>query len=215
MSIADRVRSRRTELGLTQKDLAKRVDTSQQAIEQLENGKTKRPRYLPELANALNCQLYWLLNGGEHKDEPNNVAYITPHKRTKVYPLIRWAQARNWSESIEPYYNVSEIEEWPESAAHVMGEAFWLRVKGDSMTSLIGVSVSENTLILVDTGREVKDGNLVIAKLTDADEATFKKYIIDAGKNYLKPLNPSYPLIPINGNCQIIGVVIEAKMRLI
>ncbi|MEG2269219.1 MAG: S24 family peptidase, partial [Acinetobacter sp.] len=59
-----------------------------------------------------------------------------------------------------------------------------------------------------------KNGNLVVAKLTDANEATFKKLVIDGGSMYLKPLNPQYPLIPINGNCRIIGVVVQAMMFL-
>ncbi|MEH2755235.1 LexA family transcriptional repressor, partial [Klebsiella pneumoniae] len=29
---------------------------------------------------------------------------------------------------------------------------------------------------------------------------------------FLKPLNPQYPIIPINGNCRIIGVVVDAKI---
>ncbi|AKJ74199.1 putative CI repressor [Salmonella phage 34] len=28
----------------------------------------------------------------------------------------------------------------------------------------------------------------------------------------LKPLNPQYPMIEINGNCKIIGVVVDAKL---
>ncbi|WP_058911152.1 XRE family transcriptional regulator [Entomohabitans teleogrylli] len=63
MSIAERVKQRRGELGLTQAELATRVNTSQQAIQQLEDGKTRRPRYLPELALALGCDVAWLLNG--------------------------------------------------------------------------------------------------------------------------------------------------------
>ncbi len=51
MTIANRVKARREQLGLTQTELAEKVGTSQQAIEQLEGGKTKRPRYLPELAS--------------------------------------------------------------------------------------------------------------------------------------------------------------------
>jgi SOS-response transcriptional repressor LexA len=35
------------------------------------------------------------------------------------------------------------------------------------------------------------------------------------GDYYLKPLNPSYPIIPLNGEHGIIGVVIEAKIRFI
>ena len=69
--------------------------------------------------------------------------------------------------------------------------------------------------ILVDTGKEPKNGSLVVAKLDDTNEATFKKYVIDSGRKFLKPLNPSYPLLPINGNCRIVGVVVEAKYRFV
>ncbi len=83
------------------------------------------------------------------------------------------------------------------------------------MTAPTGLSIPEGTLVLVDTGREPINHSLVVAKLTDANEATFKRLIIDAGQKYLKGLNPSYPLIPINGNCKIIGVAIETKLRLV
>lgn len=61
MSISERVKLRRAELGLTQAELAVRANTSQQAIQQLEDGKTQRPRYLPELAAALGCDVAYLL----------------------------------------------------------------------------------------------------------------------------------------------------------
>nr|MBF4396130.1 LexA family transcriptional repressor [Vibrio anguillarum] len=58
------------------------------------------------------------------------------------------------------------------------------------------------------------NGNLVVAKLDNVNEATFKKLVVDSGQKYLKPLNPNYPLLPINGNCKIIGVVVDAKIKL-
>jgi len=60
MSIGDRVKVRRIELGLTQSDLASKIGVSQQAIQQLEDGGTRRPRYLPELAKAIGCSVGWL-----------------------------------------------------------------------------------------------------------------------------------------------------------
>ncbi len=53
MTISARVLLRRNQPGLTQTELAALAGTTQQAIVQLESGKTKRPRYLPELAKAL------------------------------------------------------------------------------------------------------------------------------------------------------------------
>jgi len=51
--------------------------------------------------------------------------------------------------------------------------------------------------------------------LTDSNEATFKKLVIDGAQKYLKGLNPAWPMVPVNGNCRIIGVAVETKMRLL
>lgn len=82
------------------------------------------------------------------------------------------------------------------------------------MTAPVGLSITEGMLILVDTEADAQSGKLVIAKLTESNEATFKKLIIDSGQKFLKPLNPAYPMIPINGNCKIVGVVVRAMVRL-
>lgn len=63
MSIAERVKKLRIHRGMTQTELASKTHTSQQAIQQLEDGKVRRPRYLPELAMALGCDVRWLLTG--------------------------------------------------------------------------------------------------------------------------------------------------------
>lgn len=129
------------------------------------------------------------------------------------YPVISWVAAGGWAEAVEPFppgfsdrYEISDYE--------AKGEAFWLEVKGDSMTSPIGTSITEGMMILVDTEAEAHSGRLVVAKLTDSNEATFKKLIEDAGRRFLKPLNPEYPMIQVNGNCKIIGVVVRAMMKL-
>lgn len=70
MSIGERVKARRIELGLTQAELAVMVKTTQQAIQQLEDGKTQRPRYLPELSSALKRSVKWIMSGGEDDQIP-------------------------------------------------------------------------------------------------------------------------------------------------
>ena len=63
MDINTRVRQRRIEMGLSQADLAQSVGVKQQNIQQLEDGTVSRPRYMHELASALNVDLGWLLTG--------------------------------------------------------------------------------------------------------------------------------------------------------
>ncbi len=83
------------------------------------------------------------------------------------------------------------------------------------MTAPAGLSIPEGTFVLFDTGREAINGSLVIAKLSDSNEATFKKLVIDGAQKYLKGLNPQWPLVAVNSNCRIIGVAVETKMRLV
>ncbi|OKP31334.1 XRE family transcriptional regulator [Serratia fonticola] len=79
--IGDRVKQLRFKRGVTQAELAARTQTSQQAIQQLEDGKVKRPRYLLELASALGCDASWLLTGKgspNYKENKNNGDEIPP-----------------------------------------------------------------------------------------------------------------------------------------
>ncbi|MDU2939109.1 MAG: LexA family transcriptional regulator [Enterobacteriaceae bacterium] len=208
--------SKKKDLGITQQDIADELNITQSAVGHYLNGR-----------NALNVSsalMFAKLLGVQIKDfsphlakelelmhaAAENVQFLGSYQKSPKYPLLSWVSAGSWCEACEPY-TLKDIDEWYESSAHVEGNAFWLRVQGDSMTSPSGLSIPEGMLILVDTGKQPKNGSLVIAKLTEANEATFKKLVLDGGQKFLKPLNPQYPLMHINGNCKILGVVVEAK----
>lgn len=69
MSLPERLKKKRLELNLTQKQLAKMIDMSQQSIQRIEDGSTKSPRMIVPLANALKCPPNWLLFGDKHSEE--------------------------------------------------------------------------------------------------------------------------------------------------
>ena len=62
-TISQRLKQNREEMKLSQDRLAKLAGMKQQSIQAIEAGATKRPRYLVELARALNCAPEWLLFG--------------------------------------------------------------------------------------------------------------------------------------------------------
>ena len=131
------------------------------------------------------------------------------------YPVVSEVQAGRFAECVVPY--PEGMEERHETTDYkAQGQAFWLEVTGDSMTAPPGSSPSipNGSLVLVDTGIEAALGKLVVAQIDESNEATFKKLIVDGGQKYLKPLNPAYPLIPINGNCRILGVAVKTQMNL-
>lgn len=195
-------------------EIVKALGVSSKAVSKWFNGESlPRQDKMNALAKFLNCNVIWLQHG-ESGVLDNNVSNPRPYRPAPKYPVISWVQAGSWNEACEPY-TLDQIDEWYESEVHVQGSAFWLKVEGDSMTAASGQSVPEGSLVLVDAGREAINNSLVIAKLTDSNEATFKKLVIDGGQKFLKGLNPAWPITPINGNCKIIGVAVQMMMKLV
>ncbi|MDE1488912.1 LexA family transcriptional regulator [Xenorhabdus bovienii] len=209
-TIGERIRLRRKELKLTQRELGKHVGVSHVAISQWEKEDTEpKGDNLLSLASALGRSAEYILKG--EKDDGSNVSFLRFNRARGEYPLISWVCAGNWSEAVEPYHRRA-VDDWYETTVSCSNDSFWLEVKGDSMTSPSGLSIPEGMMILVDPEVAPVNGKLVVAKLERENEATFKQYIVDAGNYYLKPLNPQYRMIPLHGNCKIIGVVVDAKI---
>nr|WP_319552423.1 LexA family transcriptional regulator [uncultured Vibrio sp.] len=144
-----------------------------------------------------------------------NISIPSTQPETKgSFPLISSVQAGQWREACEPY-NVKDAHMLA-TTEKASASSFWLTVEGDSMTAPPGSPLSFPTgvRVLVDPELEAINKSLVVAKLDDVNEATFKQLIVDAGQKFLNPLNPTYPKLPINGNCKIIGVVVDAKLKL-
>ncbi|MGK9173221.1 helix-turn-helix domain-containing protein [Yokenella regensburgei] len=203
--------------GITQEQLAEHLGITKGAVSHWLNA--RREPSIQEIAKILRFlgkKSFSVGADGSIIDENlgGDIAYVGPYKPGNKYPVLSSVQAGAWSEAIEAY-TLKDIDLWLESDVHIQGEAFWLYVDGDSMTAPAGLSIPEGTYVLFDTGREAVNGSLVIAKLSDSNEATFKKLVIDGGLRYLKGLNPQWPIVHINGNCRIIGVAVETKLRLI
>tara|TARA_R110001606_G_scaffold92505_1_gene205696 strand:- start:790 stop:1440 length:651 start_codon:yes stop_codon:yes gene_type:complete len=214
MTIAERVKRKRTDLRLTQAELAKHVGISQQSLQKIEDGRTQNPRKLLNLAKALHCDAEWLLLGTASEVRENTSSY-TNHKnpsqplKTNLRPIITTLQAAQWPNTAELDIEKSNWLETPEPTSKA---AFWLNVMGDSMMSPSGISVPEGYLILVEPSLIAKSGDLIIAKIADSKDVTFKKLVIDAGRTYLTPLNPNYRPIEVPNDLAVIGVVTQARI---
>lgn len=224
-------------LGINQQDLADAIDAGQAAVSHYMNGvnalnlkvasafaqmlQVPISSFSPRLAEEMK-----LISSKNHVYEIANKkemdAFYSPDEILSIiskklkYPLINFAIAGEWREKMESYNinDIKEVKEWPSTTKKVDKNSFWLRVKGNSMTAPSGLSIPEGMLILVDPSIKPSSNKLVIAKLENDSEATFKKYVEDAGKKFLISLNPSWPIIEIDDSCTIIGVVVEAKLEL-
>lgn len=198
------VRNAMARQDITQAQLAEQMGKTQGAVAHWLNGRRE-----PSIADI--NQMLTLLNLPPltiqlPDDRMQNVAPADQPTRMYRYPIVSWVAAGAWREAIElAGFDTFELSDYKGK-----GRSFWLEVKGDSMTAPAGESIPEGMLILVDTGLEPRPGDLVVAKLADSNEATFKQFVSDAGQKYLKPLNPAYRMLSIDDNCEMVGVVTRA-----
>ena len=220
--IGDRIRERRKEMGLNQPQLGKLIGRTKGAISQWESGQVKPDRdSLIKLQVALKCSQSWLMTGldddgsyAKHGPVLGNIGEnaLTIEPRLNGYcPEISWVQAGQWAEVCDINTD-PDATNWYPRPPGASEQTFVLRVVGESM-------VPDNPpgrLIFVDPEQAPLPNDDVVAVMVDSNEATFKRLIEEPGSpRMLKALNPAWtnPYLEINGNCQIIGVVI-ADMRM-
>ncbi|ELY4776687.1 helix-turn-helix transcriptional regulator [Cronobacter sakazakii] len=67
-TLSERLRKKRMERNMTQTELASKAGVKQQSIQLIEAGVTQRPRFLFEIAQALDCDPLWLQYGRKGGD---------------------------------------------------------------------------------------------------------------------------------------------------
>lgn len=198
---------------VSQTDLAKEAGVSRQAVSQWFSGKTNKidGDALFGAARYLGVRPEWLAgNGGQMTAEPSATkdviidVNVIPADATKqkMVPLISWVEAGNWSND----QFVEGEHELVMSVFNTGVNGYALVVQGESMSP----RYLPKDVIYVNPDAEPAVGKRVIAHCRDHGK-TFKELAIDEnGKWVLKALNESWfpRYIPVNDDCQIIGVVV-------
>lgn len=123
-----------------------------------------------------------------------------------LVPLISWVTAGAFDSANDPL-PPGEAEDWLPMPKKNGKHTYALRVRGDSMTAPHGKSYPDGCIIFVDPEkRSPVTGDRIIAKLEGTDEVTFKQFVSDAGRVWLKPLNTQYPAI--HDEFRVLGTII-------
>lgn len=175
-TFAERVRGRRLQLGISQGELARLAGMSQQGIDSIEAGASRRPRRLIEIAQALQTTTEWLLSGnGSETDEHhigNTPEQVSPTDNSGEHPLERVPEVMTRggmgiggdgfveNDSGENGYRVSRDavrQEWgiPPAFLSELGvskkSAWIIEVKGDSMLP----TLAPGDRVMIDTTDQV------------------------------------------------------------
>jgi SOS-response transcriptional repressor LexA len=200
--IGERVKKAREEAALKQYEVAEKIGMTQQGYQDIEAGEVRQPRKIEKLAQILKKPKEYLLFGTPIYDLSNPLA------SQKKIPVIRWQDISDW-DKMHVLFSEKEPEDYVLNFGGFGEKCFALRVQGDSMKfSTSQKNFNEGDVIIVDPEKKADPGKYVVYTEKDSQNASFKQYVLDGNKEYLKPLNPQYPVMPLTENILIRGVVV-------
>ncbi len=217
-SIGERLKSRRSELGLTQDDVAHAVARrvtdmkySRISVSNLELGiqSSVKDKVLIAMSELLKCRPEWLAFGElpvELSPAVSASICVKPGPTVEQKcPLITWKQASSFTEASD--YPETDFEYYP-CPVRCGPRTYILRVLDESMMDRF----YEGDLIYVDPDQiEPRNGQFVIAQIDESSEVSFKQLQLLDGQRILKSLAnypPELKYIKLSGNSHLIGTVI-------
>ncbi|MDH0777508.1 XRE family transcriptional regulator [Delftia tsuruhatensis] len=210
-TFGERMKALRERRGLSQAQLAETVGISQVSIAKIEKGGATK--HAAKIAQALGTTAEEL--SGLSAKEPANAVesaafYGAQAPAPVLVPLISSVQAGAWSDIVDRF-QPGDAESWLPCPVRHGPNTFCLAVEGESMSNPGGKpSYEPGDVIFVDPGRAAQPGDRVVVRLEHQKQATFKQYLEEDGRKFLRALNPDWKprLTPIDGEATICGVVI-------
>lgn len=201
LEVGRRIKQRRTELGMTQEELGRRLRLNKSTIQRYESGaitSIKLP-VIQAIAKQLNVSPEWLalktdeigsyipVHAGTSIEHINN---IIPLPETKEVPLLGTIACG------EPILAEENIEDYVDVDQDIQAD-FALRCKGDSM---IGARINSGDIVFIHQQPDIENGE--IAAVLIGDEATLKRVYKYPGKNMLvlKAANPAFEDLIFSGS---------------
>lgn len=202
VTLYDRIKSRRTELGLTVEELAHKMGyKDKSSISKIENGKADIPQSkIAAFADALQTTPAYLM-GWEEQPEPKKPTIppgFEPMPKMKKIPLIG---AIACGEPITAEQNIKKMVDVPENIRC----DFSLTCHGDSM---VDAGIHDKDVVYIRIQPEVENGEIAAVRIDG--EATLKRVYYNPGTLTLMPANPAYAPMIYTGP-QLEEVHIEGK----
>ena len=189
-TLYDRIKSRRTELGLTVEELAHKMGyKDKSSISKIENGKADIPQSkIAAFADALETTPAYLM-GWEEQPTPKPTSPtpippgFIPMPKMKKVPLIG---AIACGDPITALQNREGDVDVPEDVRC----DFALKCHGDSM---VGAGIHDGDVVYIHIQPEVENGEIAAVRI--GDEATLKRVYLHMDYVELRPENPAFESI--------------------
>lgn len=207
--IGERIRAKRNELGLTQRDVAEYLGRSASAVTQWESGATyPNGQNLVKLSEILKVDAEWILSGehsvfgGESTDYDNwSVAGASPT------PIFSWDEATELGDAFDALATSITHHHIPTYTGGTY--PFVLKAESKFIPATYRFPIPEGALLVLECGKsDVKHGMLILVKNTKTNSQAVIREVIDDGVSlYLAPPHQGLPTHLIDDDWKIIAVV--------
>jgi transcriptional regulator with XRE-family HTH domain len=187
-----RIKNARKEKGISQEELAKLAETTQQTIQRWE--KNERGLFNPNLgtmkkiALVLNVTLDYLMTG---KGEKNDSSFFD----VKCIPVIEWKDIFNWILGKgKPKMNLDLCETIP-LLNGLNGNCFGIRLNGAVKQTPTGYGFMKGEIIIVDTDIKAQVGDFVIVSINDNHSIHLRQLVEINNKQALQSDGMNYSFV--------------------
>ncbi len=202
MDIGLRIKKRRLEKGLSQDEVAEKINTTKQTIYKYETGIiTNIPASkIESIANVLDTTPAYLMGWTDDTDfDISSIPGINPLPKTVKKPRLGTIACG------EPILAVENIEDYDDVPDDIKCD-FTLVCKGDSM---MNARINDGDIVYIRKQEQVDNGEIA-AVLID-NEATLKRVYVYSNKVILQPENPKYePFVYVGEEMNEIRIIGKA-----
>lgn len=205
-SIADKVKSRRAQLGYSLAELAELSGVNKSTLQRYESGAIKNIPLsrLQALSAALDMEPDELI-GTKRRRTPTNAVPIDFAHLKRIPILGRIAAGK-------PIYAEENIEGWTYTDLNGGHEYFGLRVRGDSMDA---ARIHDGDVVIVRRQDIVDNGQIAVC-LIDGEEATLKRFSRAGDVVTLMPqsTNPAHQALVLDirqTHVDVLGLVVRVE----
>lgn len=196
MTVGERLKRRRKELGMSAEAVAEKLGCSPSTVYRYENGEINKMGIdkLKPIAEAINTSPAYLMGWEDEETLPANVSRIEPMQRIPLVGQIACGM---------PILAEQNIEDYVDLPGHIRAD-FALTCKGESM---IGAGIRTGDIVYIRKQEEVENGQIA-AVMIGNDEATLKRVYTKPGVVQLVAENPNIaPAVFIGKEAEQIHII--------
>lgn len=196
-TLSERIKLAMEEGGFTQASLAESAGLSQPSVWKITSGKTKSSTKIVELARALRVRPEWLATGkGDMRYATTSTDYVTPNRE----PMYELSEPSYVVQIYDENENPIDFVSVPDFVITNQPKAFRL-----NQTSVFS-EFPKGSMIVIDAGEKPNNNDFVYAKINNIPSVY--KFLVRGPLNYLDVGDDRLPLIPVNDEVNILGVIV-------